>query len=195
MPRRPHYPLSEQEVRGMFAKSQGRDRVLLTLLWRAGLRNFEACALTEDDVELMPDSSARLNIRHGKGDKQRYAGLDKRSADVLRGWLEKRHECAEVEAGSRGPRTPYLLQTSTGQPLHTSQARRTIRLLAAKAGIRHRVHPHALRHRFARELYDEGHGVRTIQLALGHASLQQTQTYLQSLGCHEAVEAVAGRDW
>jgi len=182
----PKRPLSEGEVRRMFAKSRGRDRVLLTLLWRGGLRNFEACAVRGADVELRPDGTGRIHVVRGKGDIERYVGLDRRAAEIVCGWL------GAQQSGSWGG---HILQTASGQPLQTTQVRRTVRLLAGKAGIRDRVHPHALRHRYAREMYDEGIGIRAIQLNLGHQSLKTTQIYLSSLGCDEAVELAAGRTW
>jgi site-specific recombinase XerD len=67
--------------------------------------------------------------------------------------------------------------------------------LAKRAGLERRIHPHALRHTFARELYDEGVGIREIQVALGHRSLATTETYLRSIGATRAVEVTIERVW
>jgi integrase/recombinase XerD len=55
------------------------------------------------------------------------------------------------------------------------------------------VHPHAFRHTFARELYDEGVGILEIMLALGHSSVKTTQTYLQSIGANEVISVTSAR--
>lgn len=167
-----------------------RDRALVVLLWRAGLRAFEARALEIGDLaektgaagDSVDRAGIELHVRNGKGGKARYLGLDKRAADYLAG---------VIGARTSGP----VLATKTGAQLHTSSMRRTISRLARRAGIRHRVHPHALRHTFARDLHEEGFSVREIQVALGHTSLDTTAVYLQSIGCAQVVQATAGREW
>ena len=180
-------PLEPGEPQRMLEKARGkpRDCATLILLWRAGLRRSEACDLDTGDLEELEGGTMRVHVRNGKGGKARFVGLDKRSADYLRGWLEKR----PGELG--GP----LLITSKGNRVHSNQVWRIVRRLASAAGIRRRIHPHAFRHTFARELYDEGIGVRHLQELLGHSSLQTTQGYLTSIGCSEAVEVTARREW
>ena len=67
--------------------------------------------------------------------------------------------------------------------------------LAAKAGIEHRVHPHALRHTMAVESVREGIAVPKISRQLGHASVATTQIYIDHLHPAEVVDAYRGRSW
>jgi site-specific recombinase XerD len=50
-----------------------RLRVLIVILWRAGLRIHEALSLAETGLD---ERRGSVLIRHGKGDKRREVGMD-----------------------------------------------------------------------------------------------------------------------
>jgi len=178
---RPAAPLKMGEPeRILRACLTARERVLVVLLWRAGLRVSEACGLVGSDVELdEEDGSAMLRIRHGKGNRQRFVALDPLSAAVVKPLV------------NGGP----VLVTTTGTPLDPIQARRIVRRAAKTAKVPGRVHPHAFRHTCARNLHDEGFSAREIQVVLGHGSLATTQKYLTSIGCDEVAAKTKRREW
>jgi integrase/recombinase XerD len=64
-----------------------RDRAVLTLLWRSGLRISEALALRPADVNL---SMGTLRILTGKGGKARTVGLDTLARSALEAWIAVR---------------------------------------------------------------------------------------------------------
>lgn len=173
--------LQAEQIEKMIRRAKtDRDRAMIVLLWRAGLRCAEACAVTGADLEPAPGGGLRLLVRNGKGGKSRYIGLDRKSAEIL----------SRVCDGDAP-----LLRTRTGQPVDTSYVRRKLPQIAKSAGIPGRVHPHGLRHSFALDLHRESWSVREIQLALGHSSLETTAVYLVGIGADHIVDAGSRREW
>lgn len=179
-------PLTRSEaVRLLGAGNDGwydiRDRAYVATLYRCGLRNNEARMLDYSDVRWEPDWTIR--VRHPKGGgAPREIALDLTVSPLMSAW------CA-----ARGTEPGPLFCTRRGGRLQTSFMRRKIKVFAKHAGIRRRVHPHALRHTFARELTEEGVNLRLIQILLGHRSLATTEVYVRSLGDPEAMAVTKGR--
>jgi site-specific recombinase XerD len=153
-----------------------RDRAVLTLLWRSGLRISEALALRPADVNL---SAGTVRVLRGKGGKARTVALDALARSALEAWLT-------VRPRGRGPL--FCPISKPGQPLKSNHVRNRLRRLATWAGIEKRVHPHGLRHTYAVELDAEGFALRDIRDLLGHANASTTDTYLRGLGASSAVE-------
>jgi integrase len=81
--------LERREVEALLAgcgtsPSGRRDRAVLTLLWRSGLRISEALALRPADVNL---SAGTVRVLHGKGGKARTVALDALARSALEAWL------------------------------------------------------------------------------------------------------------
>jgi site-specific recombinase XerD len=157
-----------------------RDRAVLTLLWRSGLRISEALALRPTDVNLL---AGTVRVLHGKGGKARTVALDALARSAVEAWLA-------VRPTGRGPL--FCPVAKPGQPLKSNHIRNRLRRLAALAGIEKRVHPHGLRHTYAVELDTEGFPLRDIRDLLGHASASTTDAYLR--GASSAVERAKLRD-
>jgi integrase len=64
-----------------------RNRALVAVLWRSGLRISAALALERRDVDL---DAGRLRVRHGKGDRSRTVGIDEQTAALLARWFDRR---------------------------------------------------------------------------------------------------------
>jgi len=185
----PPRPLTPVEANGLLSAAQSkRDKSLLILMWRCGLRCSEAVSLDLEHVRFEADATARIYVNKPKGllsgVPPRTMGMDKRSASHLRTWVH-----------SRGSHPGPFLSTRGGGRLSTSHCRRLVTRLGRSARIRHRVHPHGLRHTFAAELYAEGLGIRHIQVALGHSTLATTELYLTSIGSNETNDALIKREW
>ena len=80
-----------------------------------------------------------------------------------------------------------------GAALDSSYVRRLLPRLAARAGIEHRVHPHALRHSLATALAHEGKTLPAISAQLGHSSTAVTDRYLRRIAPTELAAAVRDR--
>jgi site-specific recombinase XerD len=160
-----------------------RNRALLWLLYRSGLRVSEVLALRVPDVSM---SAHTVRVLHGKGNKATTRGFHPSADDALARWIDTRR--------TRGIRNGTLFCTLAGAPLSATYIRDLLKRQAAKAGIEKRVHPHGLRHTFANELRAKGVDVVIISKLLGHSSIAVTVRYLDHLTNHQAVEALTAVD-
>lgn len=161
-----------------------RDRALLALIWRTGLRIHEALLLELEDLD---ERAGTVTVRRGKGGKYRVVGMDPWGFEQLVPWLTLRPRYPGrlvfpiVEGPTRGGRI--------GQPYVRTKLRR----LADEAGVHKRVTPHQWRHALAVSLAREGVQMHLVQRQLGHSNLGTTATYLSSIAPQEAVNAIHAR--
>jgi site-specific recombinase XerD len=162
-----------------------RNRAIIAVAWRSGLRIGEVLALQVKDVDL---EAGTIVAQHGKGDRRRVVGLDAGTGALLVRWLEMRRK--------RGlGRAPTIFCTLAGGQIDSSYIRHLLPRLAARAGIAKRVHAHGLRHAYAIGLEQEGATISVIRDLLGHSSASVTDRYLRRLGASEAVEFARTRSW
>lgn len=177
--------LSPEEVAAILSKCSMRaptgirNRALLMLLYRSGLRISEALDLKPSDINLKAHS---IRVLHGKGDKATTRGFHPSATDALARWMDTRKKLG-VKGGP-------LFCTLEGGPVYSQYVRLMLQRLAAKSGVDKRVHPHGLRHTFADELRRAGADVVTISKLLGHSSIAVTNRYLDHLSNAQAVEAL-----
>ncbi len=150
-----------------------RDRILLLIAARTGLRVSELIGLNCQDVVLGTGAHVRCI---GKGRKQRCTPFRPKTAKMLGAWLRERHGQAEDPAfpSIRGGR----LSRDAIERLLTKYTH-----LAARncPSLKHKkVSPHVLRHSLAMDLLQHGVDRSVIALWLGHESVQTTQIYLHA---------------
>jgi len=162
-----------------------RNRALLVLLYRGGLRISEALALRPKDID---PAASTVTVLHGKGDKRRTTALDPGAFAIIERWLTVR-----AARGITGRRPIFC--TLDGRPLDPSYVRHLLPRLAARAGIDKRVHAHGLRHTHAAELAAEGTPANVIQAQLGHESLATTDRYLRHIAPQDLINRMRARDW
>ncbi|MBV8991750.1 MAG: tyrosine-type recombinase/integrase [Solirubrobacterales bacterium] len=189
--RRPPEILTEQEaialIRACSARASSgiRNRALIAVLWRCGLRIAEALALELRDLDL---EASTIRVRHGKGDKSRTVGVDHQTAALLARWLDHRRG---LWPGARAP----VFCTLHGGRVDASYVRHLLPRLARRAGIERRVHAHGLRHTYAAELARERAPINVIRDALGHTSLAVTDRYLRDVAPMHVIETMRARRW
>ena len=152
-----------------------RNRALITVMYRGGLRINEALALRASDIN--PDRGT-IRVLHGKGDKARTVAIDDGGMAIIQRWADVR---------ARLPRGP-LFCTLAGSPMSDVYVRNMMHRIGRKAGIEKRVHPHGLRHSHAAELAAEGVAVNVIQAQLGHSHLATTDVYLRHVAPAAVIE-------
>ena len=158
--------LSRDEVMQFLeAVKAAKHHAILTTCYAAGLRISEAVRLT---VSAIDSERMVLRVEKGKGQKDRYVMLSPKLLAVLRAWWQVDRPRHWLFPGER-PEAP-ITRRAVGCACHVA---------ARRARLTKPVSPHALRHAFAVHLLEAGTDLRTIQLLLGHRSLQTTATYLR----------------
>lgn len=162
--RRDPVVLSTEEVgRLLGALENVKHRAAVMTLYGGGLRISEAMALQVRDID---SDRMVINVRHGKGDKDRQVVLSVVLLETLRAYCRAYQPSPWLFCGDKH-----------GQPLTTRTIQRVVTEAGKRAGIAKRVTPHVLRHSYATHLLEAGTDLRVIQTLLGHRSLRTTAIY------------------
>ncbi|KAA4659921.1 tyrosine-type recombinase/integrase [Bacteroides ovatus] len=190
--------LSREEMKSIFAQlSNRKHRCMISLIYSAGLRRSELLNLTPQDIIsermliriagkgkkcryslLTPQDiiSERMLIRiAGKGKKCRYSLLSEKLLNELRNYYREYRPQKWLFEGEQA-----------GEQYSPSALVKILKEAARKAGIKHRVHLHMLRHTFATHLLEQGTDLRTIQELMGHTDIKTTAIYLHVSNAYKA---------
>lgn len=167
--------LEEEEVMKLIdAPTSARDKLALRLIYAAGLRASELCNLTWGDLS----KDGVLNIRDGKGQKNRFITLSEKTQDRLNAFRPFTAKDTEYIFASRqnfdrkgDPRDPRMSEV---------QLHRIVKAAAKQAGISADASAHWLRHSHASHSLDRGASLATVRDTLGHSSIATTNKYLHS---------------
>ena len=157
--------LSQQEIQAIFSATRNlKHRALLMTIYSAGLRVSEAVHLKVSDID---SQRMMIRVQQGKGDKDRYTLLAKRTLEVLREyWREYR------------PKDWLFYSHSFERPLSSRTVQVVLNRVLHQAGIKKPATVHTLRHSFATHLLEAGTDLYHIQHLLGHKSPKTTTIYL-----------------
>jgi len=154
---------TEEVVRFLEAVASLKTRTALTTAYAAGLRASEAVGLKIGDID---SERGVIQIRHGKGGKDRTVMLSAQLLRILRVYWRLARPKEWLFPG-RNATAPIDVQV-----LHSA-----CRSARAAAGIDKHVTVHTLRHSFATHLLENGTDIRIIQVLLGHNNLSSTARY------------------
>ena len=146
-----------------------RDKAILTTLFETGIRCWELCCITPEDIH------EDFIIIKGKHHKQRVTPI----TPLLRKALIKYEAAKHSYFTLRIPENYYFL-SNHGRQLTNSAIEHIIKRHGEGIdGVR--VSPHTCRHFFAQQQVKMGTDLYTISRLLGHENIGITQTYLNSL--------------
>ena len=143
-----------------------RDRLVIELLSRTGLRASEATGLAADAVVHIGDGHW-LRVPVGKLRNDRFVPLHPQLVELLEHW------CA---TNIDHIRTHRRLIADHRGTLSRRTLARLVQRVANHAGIGH-VSPHQLRHTLATQAINRGMRLEAIAALLGHRTMHMTLTY------------------
>jgi integrase/recombinase XerD len=173
---KPHLPrpLSFEDFQKLYAACEtenvnrtARNQITLLLLFGLGCRVSELCSL---DLQDFHSSDAWLKVV-GKGGKERLVPLSERLIKELRDYLK------EIRPNLAKDNETSILINDRGHRPSRVDIWRWLAAWSAKAGFAEPVGPHQFRHGCATALLESGADLRSIQMLLGHSSIQTTQIY------------------
>jgi type 1 fimbriae regulatory protein FimB len=167
--RRKH--LTSREVERLIAaikgsRTEARDRCLVLLMYRHGLRVSEACGLQLEQVDT---ESRILHVARLKGGLSTTQPLRGDELRVIKTWLTERVRLKAIG-------TAFFISEQR-KPLHRSTVNLALKKYGELADLPVAVHPHMLRHACGFALADQGADTRLIQDYLGHRNIQHTVIY------------------
>lgn len=198
---------SDEEIVALLRACRStRDRLIVLLLARAGLRRGELTGLRRSDLHLLPDSTvlgcpvkrAHLHVVRrdnpngawAKSRRCRHVPLDFLAVQAFDVYDFERF--AVPRARDSDFLFVNLFREPIGSPMSPDAINALITDLCKRAGLGRRVTPHQLRHAFGSNLMDAGGSLDEVQQLLGHASVASTQVYVHPDPCRlrDAIERV-----
>ncbi|MGH3155583.1 MAG: tyrosine-type recombinase/integrase [Streptosporangiaceae bacterium] len=169
-----------------------RDRLIVLLMARAGLRRGEVLGLRRSDVHLLIDSRPlgceierahvhvvrrddNVNGAVAKSRRQRAVPLDFVTVQAFDTYEFERLSVAAAAAGDFV--FVNLFRGQLGAPMRLDAVNDLIAAASARAGLGTAPTPHQLRHAFGSNVLDAGAGLDAARDLLGHASASSTQVY------------------
>lgn len=154
-----------------------RDYALVMVLASTGMRAGEATALTVDDIDLR---DRIINIRRGKGAKQRLVPLLPATAQAIDRYMR-------VRRGHRLAHTGVLWLGEQGRAFTYQGCARALGNRAKAAGLTG-FHLHRLRHSFASRWLEAGGSETGLMAAAGWRDRSMIQRYTDDTASRRAME-------
>jgi integrase/recombinase XerD len=192
-PERPVDRASDGEIVALlYACRSARDRLIVLLMARAGLRRGEVCGLRRSDVHLLADSGAlgcevarahlhvvrrdNPNGAWAKSRRQRSVPLDFLTVQAFDTYVFERMRVPQAADGDFV--LVNLFREPIGAPMRPDAVGELLAAASRRAGLAREVRPHQLRHAFASNAADAGCGIDVLADLLGHGAVSSSQVYL-----------------
>lgn len=156
------------------------DWTLLESFIQTGLRISELCNLNLEDIDF---HRGVIEVKLGKGRKNRKVGLTQKLEQILKDYLDIRFKRITLERNA-------IFLNRRGTRLKPADITRRLLKLSKLAGLE--ITAHGLRRTFATFHANQGRPLHMIQLALGHSDIRTTQEYLMT-DENQVIQAM--RDW
>lgn len=162
--------LNKAELKKLFvAPTLLKHRILLMLIYSAGLRSSELINLKIADIDFERSS---IHIRRSKYNKDRIVPLSLYMAVGLQKYLALEQ-----------PLTWLFNGKLLGSTYSSKAIARVMREAVKEAGISKSVTVHSLRHSYATHLIEDGLNIITVKDLLGHSKIETTMVYLHIAQC------------
>ena len=180
--------------KGMTRELYVRNRAIVVLFLQAGLRNTELRSLRPCDLDF---ENGTITVKHGKGDKQRMIAFPVLARDAVKEYLSSdiRPKHLTDKDWLFGSDCDKNGHSTYGKEWHRLSSYALLlmirRYIERCTGKKNGVKVHALRHAFASVVAEIGVPIRTVQLALGHSSVNVTeQIYARVLNRTAVAESI-----
>ncbi len=146
-----------------------RDRTILEMFYSSGLRVSELTELKLGSIF----RKDQVILVFGKGSKERVVPYSDAAAEYLHQYIDRiRHSLIKP-----GDFCDFVFINNRGKKLTRQGVWKKLKEFAVMAGITKEISPHKLRHTFATHLLEGGADLRSVQMLLGHASINTTEIY------------------
>lgn len=206
--------LNLSEVKTCLDNMNGTCKLIAQLIYGAGLRVNECMGLRVKDLDFIAKS---LTVRDGKGGKDRSTILPSQLIEPLQKHLIKVAQLHQADlsrgagyaampgalykkypAASKSLAWQYVFPSTVLRPwgdgrmkvrwhMSDSTIQKAFKVALRQSNIQKHASVHTLRHSFATHLLSSGTDIRTIQLLLGHRSLQTTMIYTHVIEATKSV--------
>lgn len=157
--------LNRSEVRVLIGTPKWKKhRILIALIYSAGLRIREASRLEQRDIDM---ERMTIHIRQSKYKKDRIVPL---SGYLKKGLLDYYQSVC--------PKRYVFNGKASGSPLSVRAIQYIFRQTLQKTSIQKPANVHTLRHSYATHLLEEGVDILTVRDLLGHEDIYTTLNYL-----------------
>ena len=141
-------------------------QTIFMLVYGSGLRVGEVANLRVEDID---SKKMRIFVREGKGNKERYTILPKKSLEMLRTYWKKYRQPKKEER---------IFLSELGEPITVGVIRTHFRKYRKKAKINEKATVHTLRHNFATDLIERGATLIQVKELMGHSNIRSTMEYV-----------------